>query len=639
LNSTTWGEFPLHRITDPNRPTLFDIDPFHAVGPSRRRLLERGWAGLFRRLVLPLLPVEEIAAGFHGSMGRPSKELHAVLGATVLQQMLDLTDAQAVEAFAFDERWAYALNITGEGDADRYVSERTLRNYRRDLISRGMDQVLFERITDALAKAFKVDTRKQRLDSTHIRSNMRRLGRIALFAETVRRFLRKLKRKHPDRFKRVGKAVSDRYLSGGEDDCFAQRKPSESQRTLDRLAKDLYLLVTRFREDKQVSRMASFQLLRRLLEEQCEVTDRGDGEDPKVEVKPPKEIESNSLQNPSDPDATYDAHKGQGYQVQVMETYQPEPPRDESGADAGDVGASNADEQAADAENIEDSKKRRDKKRAPNLITHVAVEPAHHHDGGALEPALEATRERGCAPDEVLADTHYGSDDNVETARKNGTEVIAPAPGAKSEERLGLEDFEIDPSSGEITKCPEGETPETAETKLADGNDEDGDERERKYVAIFDLDACMGCFSADRCPVGWKTESTKVSYTEKQARLARRRASERTHEFRDKYRWRAGVEATMSHYKSETGVGDLRVRGLPAVRFAAVLKALGLNITRCAAAWEAELESQNSDFTSVRAAVNLLSHALKTALHRRWESRVGFRLRASLHPGTRLPAV
>ena len=28
-----------------------------------------------------------------------------------------------------------------------------------------------------------------------------------------------------------------------------------------------------------------------------------------------------SLQNPSDPDATYSGHKGQGYQVQIMETF------------------------------------------------------------------------------------------------------------------------------------------------------------------------------------------------------------------------------------------------------------------------------------------------------------------------------
>jgi len=38
-------------------------------------------------------------------------------------------------------------------------------------------------------------------------------------------------------------------------------------------------------------------------------------------LKKPKDISSDSLQNPSDPDATYDGHKGQGHQIQIMETY------------------------------------------------------------------------------------------------------------------------------------------------------------------------------------------------------------------------------------------------------------------------------------------------------------------------------
>jgi hypothetical protein len=42
---------------------------------------------------------------------------------------------------------------------------------------------------------------------------------------------------------------------------------------------------------------------------------------PKVSIKANKEVPSDSLQNPSDPDASYDGHKGQGYQMQVAETY------------------------------------------------------------------------------------------------------------------------------------------------------------------------------------------------------------------------------------------------------------------------------------------------------------------------------
>ena len=84
-----------------------------------------------------------------------------------------------------------------------------------------------------------------------------------------------------------------------------------------------------------------------------------------------------------------------------------------------------------------------------------------------------------------------------------------------------------------------------------------------------------------------------LRYSKKEVRLARRRIHERTTEFRDKYRFRAGVEATMSEYDRRTGAKKLRVRGLEAVTFAAVLKAAGLNIRRAAASqkWAKALET------------------------------------------------
>ena len=46
-----------------------------------------------------------------------------------------------------------------------------------------------------------------------------------------------------------------------------------------------------------------------------------------------------------------------------------------------------------------------------------------------------------------------------------------------------------------------------------------------------------------------------------------KRSNEQSNEFKDRYRWRAGVEATMSEYDRRTGVKQLRVRGLKAVKF------------------------------------------------------------------------
>jgi hypothetical protein len=53
--------------------------------------------------------------------------------------------------------------------------------------------------------------------------------------------------------------------------------------------------------------------------EQCLVEKDDNGA--RVVIKTNKDVPSDSLQNPSDPDAGYCGHKGKGYQMQVMETY------------------------------------------------------------------------------------------------------------------------------------------------------------------------------------------------------------------------------------------------------------------------------------------------------------------------------
>jgi Transposase domain (DUF772) len=140
-------------------------DDWGFMEAKRRSMLESSWAGVFREFLVAEMPMDEMAGCFHESMGRPSKELHTMMELMVLQQMLDLTDQQTFEALAFDSRWHYALNIVGEGDEDKYVCERTLRNHQRKMIDNGLDRILFTGLTDNLIAAFGVETGKQRLDS------------------------------------------------------------------------------------------------------------------------------------------------------------------------------------------------------------------------------------------------------------------------------------------------------------------------------------------------------------------------------------------------------------------------------------------------------------------------------------------
>lgn len=522
------------------------FDPWSFLSPKRRKLLDQSWAGLFREELLCELPVNEFASNFIEDFGRPTKELHTVLGALVIQQTQDSTDEETVSQLAFNIQWHYALNITEESDSAKYISTKTLWTMRDLVYQNDLDEVLFENITDKLAKVFQVNTDNQRIDSVHIKSNMKRLGRISIFVTSINKFLVNLNRNHKELFVTVAPDIIEKYLPEKALQCFAMIRPSESAKTLTSVSADLFDLVKQFKDHPEVKNMHSYKLLERVLNEQCNLN-VSDNTNP-VTVKPPKEIPSNSLQNPSDPDATYSGHKGQGYQVQIMETY---------------------------------SKGEDPKEKDLNLITHVEVQQAHESDANALIPAIKSTRQSNLAPKEVLADSLYGSDDNCQKGGKLGVDVVAPVMGSTKQDSLSLADFELS-DKGKVVFCPQGHAP--AKTK----------KKKERYSAAFDLQHCSNCSNQSICPVKQGQKQYYLRYTAKEMRLAIRRAYEQTDEFKDRYRWRAGVEATMSEYDRRTGVKHLRVRGFKAVRFCAILKATGLNILRAAAVRRARKEDRSA---------------------------------------------
>ena len=532
LNIKEIGVNAMIHARDHKTPYL--IDPWDYLGPKRRKLLDGSWAGLFREHILSELPVHKIASCYTEGFGRPTKEIYAALGALILQQMHDLTDEETVSQFSFNLQWHYALDIPGESDEAKYLCAKTLWTLRQLVAQKGLDRELFTATTETLAKVFGVDTSRQRIDSVHIRSNMRRLGRICIFSQSIHNFLVNLKRQRRAIFETIEQELIDRYLTEKALGCFSLVKPSESARTLEEVSRDLFSLVERFRGNKQVISLNTFGALLRVLKDQCDVSETGE-----MTVKTPKEIASSSLQNPSDPDAGYDAHKGQGYQVQVMETYC-----------------------ASSDESI--------REKTLNLITHVEIEPAHVSDVHALIPALESTKERGLVPREVLADSLYGSDENRQTARELGVEVISPVMGAPKDETLSLADFP-QTEKGMIAACPRGHVP----VKINRG-------KNNAISVGFASEHCGACPQQKRCPVkpGRKRHYLRCSL--KTLRIAERRAREHTPAFKDKYRWRAGIESTMSEMDKTTGIKRLRVRGLSAVGCCARLKVIGVNLFRAA---------------------------------------------------------
>ncbi|MDT8334633.1 MAG: transposase, partial [Desulfurivibrionaceae bacterium] len=110
--------------------TRYMFDPFAHLGPKRRKMIDGSWAGVFREHILTELPVNLLAKHFPSREGHPTKELYAMMGALLIQQMLDLSDEEAVSQFAFNIQWHYALDITDNSDQSAYVSLKTIWNMR-----------------------------------------------------------------------------------------------------------------------------------------------------------------------------------------------------------------------------------------------------------------------------------------------------------------------------------------------------------------------------------------------------------------------------------------------------------------------------------------------------------------------------
>ena len=524
----------------------------HLVPAAKQRRLQATWAETFRAHALPLIDEEQFAPLYCDDNGRPNQPVATVLGVLVLKEMFALTDAEALEQLEFSLLWQHALELTPD---EAHLAQKTLHNFRARLLAHDRGRQAFEATTDGMLQALGTKVTRQRLDSTHVLSNIAVLSRLGLLCETLRHFLKTLAAKHPRLYGRVPKRLRERYLKkDGSATSYQDALSGTGRRRLPVCARDLYRLHQLF-AGTAAEGLESYALLQRLLAEQCEVIadkqhpseeddDAGEGGVP-VALKAPEHVGSDSLQSPHDAEATYNGRKGKGYEVQIAET-------------------------CVEADD--------DKTDTVNMITHVAVTDACASDEHATMPVLEALEGRGQRPDELVADTAFGSGDNALHAERLGTELVSPVKGPQVDveerpETVTEADFLVDARLEDPAICPAGHL----------AREQTPCEGKSHHVALtFEREACETCALLSVCPV--KLNRTRDGYAVtvdlKAAHLERRRRALASGAFKERYRIRAGIEATVSELKRRHGLGALRVRGRWRVELAVYLKALACNIKR-----------------------------------------------------------
>ena len=513
-------------LKDPRQTQLFD--PFeHLFSTLAYKTIRNGWQGVFRHVILELLPAETVAGEFHPIMGRPTKELYSMAGLTFIMEFEDWTKEEAAQAYMFRSDLWYALNLE---PGLHSMSVRTLERYQAIFRENELAQSVMHDVTLRLVEVLEQDITKQRLDSTHVFSDMATFGRTRLMGVTIKRFLTQVKRHGREIYGALPEELLERYRPS-EHQLFASAMKDKERRKLARqqVAEDMHALITRFGDDKRFNGRGTFKALCTVFEQQCEVVEE------KVEVK--AKTGGNVIQNPSDLDATYDGHKGPGYQAQLSETCSEE--------------------------------------NEVQLVTCAIPQTASANDVDAPGEVCEDLKQSALLPGQMLADTLYGSDENVQASAVDGVELVAPVPGkTPSGKAMNIGDFDVDEETETVKACPAGHAPESSVH-----NPETGETRTEMPAGT-----CAACEQKERCPMNQTRNGCHFEHTSKERRLDERRRNETTDEFRGRYNKRAGIEATNSGIKRRTGMSRLRVRGKKSVFHAIIMKVAGWNILQAARA-------------------------------------------------------
>ncbi len=527
----------MRHTVNPQQGRLFD--PFAGViPPLGLDRIHKGWQGIFRTTLLELMPAQRLGKHFSATIGRPTKELYSVAGLLFLQEFQNWRIPDAVEAYLFRTDVQFALNLEPGRDQ---MCERTLERYRALFVEDEAAGQVMQEVTDRLVDLLELDISKQRLDSTHVFSDMASFGRTRLMAVTIKRFLTQVKRHHLADFEALPAEVRQRYAPSQAQLLSKDSKDADGRaKSRQQVAEDLRDLLNRFADHADLRDRPSYQAMVTVFAQQCEIVED--------RVKVRNKTGGACLQNPSDLDATYDGKKGQGYQAQLSET-------------------------CSDDNEVQ-------------LIVSALPQTAVASDAKALAPVLADLEKRDLLPDEMSADTSYGSDENEQLAAGLGIELISPVSGptpttTPAEQagngevvaKLTIDDFAVDERTGKVEACPSGRVPLQVVYDAA-----------TTTTTIHMSPAeCGACPFRAQCPIETGKSTCKVSYTDKQKRLEGRRREQETDVFRARYAKRSGLESTNSGLKRRLGLGELRVRGRRAVNHAIYLKVAGWNLLRAAA--------------------------------------------------------
>ncbi len=514
-----------------NQAKLFSV--IDQLPQTAKKRLETSWASVFYTEFFCRLNEDVFSVLYSEKKSRPNTPVNVLVGFETLKSGFGWSDEELYDHFLFDLQVRYALGLSDFEEG--YFDLRTLYYFRAALVEYeqkheiNLIQKASEQITDEQIEQFQLKTGMQRMDSTQLQSNIRKMSRLQLLVEIVHRLHRVLSQEDRSRYESLfGLYVEEDSLHY----CYRVSRDEVAGR-MQQIGIDLAGMLEAL--EPAYGKEQAYQDAGRVFGEHFRY------EEGAISIRPGKELSGSILQSPDDLEATYRKKGGEsarGYVANITETCDPE--------------------------------------NELQLITAMSVEANVTDDQKLLVDDLARLDERTDI-EEVITDAGYTGPTAAEALELHEVEQKSSAIKGRKKESdvLGLEAFEITrDDDGKIVEleCPQGESAEVRDGRVAG-----------RYSAGFDGTVCEGCPFREQCPAKQLKKRNVYVYrfgdTDVRVAQLRRQVAESG---KQALNMRASVESTVRSVIHPFGghLCKMPVRGKARVTTMAVLSGAMVNVRR-----------------------------------------------------------
>lgn len=496
------------------------------ISDRTKKYIQNTWAGAFAERVFPYINEERFAVLYSDNpCSRPNTPVNFIIGALLLKEMMGLTDDELMGNIMTDVKYQYALHTTGY--KEQPISDRTFSRFREKLYryeqETGQDLIKEEimALSDKMIAFMKISPNVKRMDSVMIASNCKKMSRLEIVYTCISNLTHLMQKEGKEGLltERLALYLKDEhknqtlYYSKTGDLELNLTKALEDAQALAQVSADLY-------QDRE-----AYQLLLRVLQEQAQYD-----EDGRIKPKSKKTITSDSLQNPSDPDATFRKKAGEihkGYVGNFVETV------DENGG----------------------------------IISQFDYKDNTYSDSAFCKDVM---KEIGKQEEKVtlIADGAYGGEKNQKIAEELNIDLVTTALIGKDPD-VHLADFVLDEKNHQMLSCPMGCVPLKTYHQKRDC-----------YRVLFRKEDCGNCPHREACRMKEQKNSFYILITPLMISRAKYLRKISTDEYRKLAKKRNAVEGIPSVLRRKYHVDQIPVRGYVRSKLWYTLKIGAINAKR-----------------------------------------------------------